>query len=240
MLIDCPGCAKSYHISRAALEPEGRDVACPRCAAVWFVAIDGGQGPAADTEAREISAEAISQKPVAAPVAEDAAKELQVENGRTPAYPPLPRLKISQTVLLSLAIFGLLTAGLGWRKPIVRLWPQAATAYAALGLPVNLRGLSVHDLHLTRIEGGTEPVLGIEGEITNLKSEKNHIPVLRLSLRDEQSREVYAWTIEAPKSSLTTGETLSFRARLAAPPVAATSLLVSFAPAAHESLALLQ
>ncbi len=36
MLIDCPGCAASYHITKAALSPSGRRVACPRCETVWL------------------------------------------------------------------------------------------------------------------------------------------------------------------------------------------------------------
>ena len=36
MLLDCPACARSYHVDRANLDG-GRLVVCPRCHAEWFV-----------------------------------------------------------------------------------------------------------------------------------------------------------------------------------------------------------
>lgn len=234
MLIDCPGCANSYHISRAMLGPNGRNVACPRCSASWYVAPEAAESAASDAVGMEISAEAISQKPVAA----DAAAQMSAAAGRKRFFPPPLRLVISRNLWLGVAGVGFVMAAIAYRGPIVRYWPQAATAYAGLGLPVNLRGLALHDVHMTSIETAGEPVLGIEGAITNLKPAKNRVPTLRLSLRDGQSREIYAWTVEAPKGNLAIGETVTFRARLAAPPANAQALLVSFAPAAHERLAL--
>lgn len=180
----------------------------------------------------EISGEAISRKIVSMNrVAEDVPVRTRRDD------PAFPRLSISRAALFGLVPLALVMAGIGYRNQVVRLWPRASTAYAALGLPVNLRGLALHDVHVTLVDTGAEPVLGIEGEITNLKSRKNHVPPLRLSLRDAQSREIYAWASDAPKSNFAAGETLAFRARLAAPPAATYSLLVSFAPAAHEGLA---
>ena len=41
MLIDCPACARSYHVSSAEIGESGRTVICPRCDARWFVYADG-------------------------------------------------------------------------------------------------------------------------------------------------------------------------------------------------------
>jgi predicted Zn finger-like uncharacterized protein len=232
MLIDCPGCANSYHINRAMLAPNGRNVACPRCSASWYVAPEPAEDEAFDAGGMEISAEAVSQKPVAADAVQAAVA------GRKRFVPAPLRIVISRDLWLGVACVGLVMAAIAYRGPIVRYWPQAATAYAGLGLPVNLRGLALHDLHMVTTETAGEPVLGIEGAITNLKSSQNRVPTLRLSLRDAQSREIYAWTVEAPKGNLAIGETVTFRARLAAPPANAQALLVSFAPAVHERLAL--
>jgi predicted Zn finger-like uncharacterized protein len=234
MLIDCPGCAKSYHLSRTSLEPHGRNVVCPRCAASWFVSPPEGEAEAEEAAIMEISAEAVSRKPlrVNASGADVPPRKRRRED---PAFPQISFTRVTFCCLIPLV---LVMAGIGWRNHIVRLWPQAATVYAAVGLPVNLRGLALHNVHVTLIDTGAEPVLGIEGEITNLKSGKNHVPQLRLSLRDAQSREIYAWASDAPKTNLAAGETLAFHSRLAAPPATTYSLLVSFAPAAHESLTL--
>jgi predicted Zn finger-like uncharacterized protein len=37
MLIDCPSCARSYHVSRAALGESGRNVVCQICDTRWYV-----------------------------------------------------------------------------------------------------------------------------------------------------------------------------------------------------------
>ena len=235
MLIDCPGCAKSYHVSRATLEPHGRNVVCPRCTAAWYVAAQAPETAVPDVATMEISAEAISRKLVCV---NRVAEELPVRRRRDD--PAFPHLSISRAALFSLVPLALVMAGIGYRNQVVRLWPRAATAYAAVGLPVNFRGFALHDVHVTLLDTGAEPVLGIEGEITNLKSTKNNVPPLRLSLRDAQSHEIYAWASDAPKPNLAAGETLAFRLRLVAPPAASYSLLVSFAPAAHERLALQQ
>jgi predicted Zn finger-like uncharacterized protein len=230
MLIDCPDCAYSYHIDRAVLEPNGRSVACPRCSAVWYVGPESGEGALPPPDQLEISAEAISHKADAAPAPRVGGKK------RIMAQPL--RLAFSPRLWLCVAVVSLAMASMKYRAQVVRLWPQAATAYAALGLPVNLRGLALHDLHMVLNETAGEPFLGIEGEITNVRPAENRIPLLRLSLRDAQSREIYAWTAEAPKRRLTIGESVKFEVRLASPPPAAQALLVSFAPAAHEGLAL--
>jgi len=239
MLIDCPGCTKSYHISREMLEPNGRTVACPRCSATWFVAAEVAGSDSHQTIAPEISTEAVSRR--AAAVTEPAKPQPPMgkqgkQGSAAREYPPPPSLRMSGFVLLGLAALGLAMAALGCRNNVVRVWPQAATAYAWLGLPINLRGLALHDVHMTQIDAG--PAIGIEGKITNLKPGKNAVPALRLSLRDAQSHEVYVWTTEAPKSHLSAGETLTFHASLAAPPANVEALLVSFAPAARDGLTL--
>lgn len=230
MLIDCPGCTRSYHISHAILEPNGRTVVCPRCSESWFVAAEYAENAAPHAAGLEISAEAVSQRHTA-----PAAK---LPRARDRGIPARPRLRVSPFVLASFAGVGLFAAGLGLRHPIVRLWPQAASAYAAVGLPVNLRGLALHDVHLTAVDAPSEPAIEVQGQITNLKLGTNAVPPLRLSLRDAQGREIYVWSTTAPKSHVANGETLAFSARLASPPADARAVLVSFAPAARESLAL--
>ena len=230
MLIDCPGCTRSYHVSRTILEPNGRTVVCPRCQESWFITAEHAENAARLTASVEIATEAVSQR--SAP----AAKLPWVRPRDFPVWPQ--QLKVSRLFLMGFAGVGLLMAGLGLRHTIVRLWPQAASAYAAIGLPVNLRGLALHDVRLTSIDGPGESALEVQGQITNLKPGTNAVPALRLSLRDAQAHEIYVWTTTAPKGHVLGGETLAFSARLASPPIGAASVLVSFAPAARESLAL--
>ena len=120
-------------------------------------------------------------------------------------------------VLVGLVIMG--TTAIAARARIVSVAPATAALYSGVGLPVNLRGLSIAKLHATiarQTEGPGE--LLITGEIENLRDGKTSVPDLHLALRDEDGREIYVWTAKAPKISLNARERVPFRARLAAPP----------------------
>src|SRR5271154_4038854 len=175
MLIDCPGCANSYHIIRAALGPNGRRVACPRCDTIWFVAANGEiENPETRDLSRisspiEISADDFFRN---APLQKVASTSLQLANV-SPAQVPRANAgrrlqRISKDLLAGATVLALGMALIGFRADVSRLWPQAGSAYAAIGLPINLSGLEVRNLHTITTNDGRETVLGIEGEIVNI------------------------------------------------------------------------
>ena len=118
------------------------------------------------------------------------------------------------------------TTAIAARARIVSVAPATAALYSGVGLPVNLRGLSIAKLHVTvaqQTEGPGE--LLITGEIENLRDAKTSVPDLRVALRGEDGREIYVWT---SKISLNARERVPFRARLAAPPAGVRDVLVKF------------
>ena len=130
-------------------------------------------------------------------------------------------------VLVGLVIAA--TTAIAARASIVSVAPATAALYAGVGLPVNLRGLSIAKVHATvaqQTEGPGE--LLITGEIENLRDGKTSVPDLHLALRGEDGREIYVWTTRAPKISLNARESVPFRARLAAPPAGVREVLVKF------------
>jgi hypothetical protein len=114
------------------------------------------------------------------------------------------------------------------RTDIVRLLPQTASLYAAVGLPVNLRGLAFENLHMSRVEQEGVGVLVVEGSIVNLTSRPVEVPRLRLAVRNEAKQEIYAWTAPPGRSILAPGDKLPFRSRLASPPTDAREVQVRF------------
>jgi predicted Zn finger-like uncharacterized protein len=133
----------------------------------------------------------------------------------------------SLPVLIVVMLAALLGA-LNWRAAVVRLFPQTASLYAAIGLPVNLRGLFFQDVKSrSEFEDGVS-VLVIEGTIVNLTTRTLEVPRLRLALRNASGHEVYAWTAQPAKSRLGSGNGLPFRARLAAPPADGRDVIVRF------------
>lgn len=121
------------------------------------------------------------------------------------------------------------TALIGMRERIVRLLPQTAAAYRAVGLPVNLAGLELRDVHSRIVMDGMRRVLTIEGEIVNIRREQNRVPPVTLAVRGDNGLDRYAWTSPAPKSRLEAGEKIAFRARLASPPEDGSQVVVRFA-----------
>jgi predicted Zn finger-like uncharacterized protein len=117
---------------------------------------------------------------------------------------------------------------IGWRGSIVRHAPQMASLYAAIGLPVNLRGLSFADVKVTRDTHDGVPVLMVEGNIVSTASVPVEVPRLRFAMRNEVGGEVYAWTAIPSREVLGPGETLPFRSRLASPPGEGHDVTVRF------------
>jgi predicted Zn finger-like uncharacterized protein len=216
MQIDCPGCAKSYHIVKAALGPNGRRVACPRCDAVWFIAADGRDGQLAP----------LIPTPLEIPANDVRPRKKQVAKPAAPISRPHSSLK-ELCAGAALLVSGM--ALLGLRAEIVRLWPPTSTVYAALGLPVNLRGLELRDLHTVSTRDGSEAVLGIEGKIANIRSSVTKVPPIELSIRDPSGHILYSWTATSQKRRLAAGETIVFRAQLAEPPAGSYDVLARFA-----------
>jgi hypothetical protein len=131
-------------------------------------------------------------------------------------------------VLVGLVIAA--TTAIAARAAIVSIAPATAAIYAGVGMPVNLRGLTIGDVRATVThETESQGELLVTGEIANLRDSETPAPNLRLALRGEDGRELYVWTARPPKTRLGARERVPFRARLAAPPAGVREVLVKFA-----------
>jgi hypothetical protein len=146
-----------------------------------------------------------------------------------PAKKPRSR-RTPPLIAAALALAVVMTA-VAARTPIVRVAPATARIYAAIGLPVNLRGVAFDDLHTSIVEADGRRVLTVEGALVNLRDQKVETSDMRIALRDAQSHEIYAWTVRAPKPTLEPREQTAFRLRLASPPAGAQEVMVRFASA---------
>jgi len=120
------------------------------------------------------------------------------------------------------------TALVAWRANIVRLAPQMASLYAAIGLPVNLRELAFGSVRIAKEARDGVPVLLVEGSIVSTAKHPVEVPQLRFALRNEARQEIYSWTAMPAHSILAPGATLPFRSRLASPPSEGHDVVVRF------------
>ena len=136
----------------------------------------------------------------------------------------------SKWTALILVLFGFNVAVVGARHEVVRYLPQTASLFAAIGLPVNLRGLTFADVKVSRDEADGVAVLVVEGNIIS-SGKPVEVPRMRFAVRNGTGQEIYAWTAPPSRSILGPNETLPFRSRLASPPADASDVLVRFSSA---------
>jgi predicted Zn finger-like uncharacterized protein len=139
---------------------------------------------------------------------------------RRRARPGLP------TIILALA--AVLAALVNWRAAVVRFVPQTAGLFTSIGLPVNLRGLSLDDVKTSMETHEGVAVLVVEGTIANLTRQPLELPRLRFAVRNAAGYEVYAWTALPGQPTLAPGDRAPFRSRLASPPADAQDIIVRF------------
>ncbi|HZP75921.1 MAG TPA: zinc-ribbon domain-containing protein [Pseudolabrys sp.] len=135
--------------------------------------------------------------------------------------------KKSKLPYLILTLIGVNVALVTWRADVVRVVPQTASLFSAIGLPVNLRGLEFKDVKITSEDDGMN-VLVVEGNIISTTRHAVEVPRLRFSVRNAAGQEIYSWTAQAGRSVLGPHESLPFRSRLASPPEDAHDVVVRF------------
>jgi len=250
MLIVCPSCASEYTIDPAHVRPEGRTVRCAGCRTTFFVAPQAEEDLSPDEWSRlldeagvppaegalTVDASAAREAPVQAPgparVSERGGMMRRLRGGLA-----APLRHIPAALLLAVGILAGVTALLSQRARVVRLVPETARLYAAIGMPVNLRGLEFRGVASGVTGTGNEAVLTVEGEIVNPSARAVDVPQLLIALLAHDGQALYTWTSEPPRKHLDGGETTRFRARLAAPPLEGRDVLVRFAPALGDAVA---
>lgn len=249
MLIVCPSCASTYSLTPEQLGA-GRRLRCAACRHEWFATPpqDGPQGEpdvATGADAATFDSISVEATSTASPVDAPAAPAEEAKEGRKrgrgkPRGPRVPlrerfagvaglARRFSPLHAAVAALVLLVGVGLMQRQSIVRALPQTARLYAAVGLPVNLRGLAFEGVRSSLVRDGDQSILVVEGEIRAVAKAGVDLPRLQLSLRGADGHEIYAWTADAPRAVLQPGEVTPFRARLVAPPSEGQDVMVRFA-----------
>ena len=134
----------------------------------------------------------------------------------------------SRWTALILVLFAFNVALIGARSEVVRFFPQTASLFASVGLPVNLRHLKFENMRISKETQEGLSALVIEGTIISVASKPTEVPRLRFAARDASGQEVYTWNALPSRSILGPGEKLDFRSRFVSPPPNATDVMVRF------------
>ncbi len=256
MLIVCPSCASQYELDAAKLGPDGRKVRCAKCQTLWHVDAASEMPPAPsaeetqsllaeeleraaaiDAEITAVAAEAETMIAVAETEPEEAPAVAAPEKRRAPRRPsggkkPVPASRRISRPAVAACLGLLLLGGLAWQRNLaVRVAPQLAGVFERIGLPVNVRGLSLTSVESGLIDDGQGRFLVVEGDVTNIARSRTVVPLIQVSVRDEAGQTLYTWTTEPPRGMLEPAELVRFRARLASPPENGRSVQVRFTSA---------
>lgn len=249
MLIVCPTCASQYTIDPARVGARGRTVRCAACRETWFVrpsrpdapaeeAGPGGAAAPARDEARSSGttapAEAITVAATtgAGPPAEAPRRarrgRREAPVARVPASAFLDARRAGLALVGALVVLGGIIAA---RAEIARVLPPTARLFAAIGLPVNLRGLAFTGLRAETVAGAEGAALEVEATVANLRGAVTEVPPLEIAVQGADGQPLYTWTVAPPRPSLAASDSMPVRARLASPPPEGRQVSIRFATA---------
>jgi hypothetical protein len=225
MHIVCRLCATEYAMGpRKPKQPDP----CPSC-----VDIEAPQGVEAASAPLTLWSAPPRRRPGRPPA------PTRVAKGKAQPHSRAPRRRAAGVLLHPALAAAVLAAALGSavaaRAGIVAALPESAALYAAIGLPVNLRGLALLDVRSDIVREGERSILSVEGRIENVTARAVAVPRLEVALRGTRGQVVYSWSLAPAKDTLAARESVAFRGRLATPPPDAAEAEVTFAPPARRT-----
>jgi predicted Zn finger-like uncharacterized protein len=233
MILTCPACSTRYQADGTKFSPAGRNVRCAKCGHVWYQSAPEPEGvPEPVFVAPAPSPSAFEAPP---PQAYMQPPSFAVESQEQPPKPRSPWLRrfllvVGWAGLFAILLF-LLWAAVVYRRQIVAAWPQSASLYSKVGLQTNASGLQIVDYQYHEEVQGGQSTLVVTGKLVNISDRELSVPQIRVTLSDNDKRELYHWTFMPAVISLHPGQTTRFVTRLSSPPAAARHLDLRFAKA---------
>ena len=248
MILTCTSCSTRYYTDDAAIGASGRTVRCAACGFSWFaepqlelrtkadapdLREDGPPAPEPLTRERVERLRRAAEQPGPAPSAAAKFRAQQAERMRQERA----RAAIAVWGATGAAVAASATGMVAFRQDVAELWPRSASAFAALGLDVNVYGLEFYDLSVERSFDGPTPVLLVSGEVRNIGRDDKLVPPVRISLRDDRSHEIFQLVNVVTDQPIVAGASTPFQIRVENPPVDAVDLEATFASFAETAVA---
>jgi hypothetical protein len=115
-----------------------------------------------------------------------------------------------------------------FRVDVVRALPRTATAYAAIGLPVNTTGITIEKVEAQPgLQDGRAAVV-VTGALRNIEKRPVTAPALRINLLNAGGKTVQGKIAAPGDAKIPAGETRHFTITLLDPPASATDVEVVF------------
>ncbi len=237
MILTCASCSTRYYADDASIGPNGRSVRCAACGHSWFVepqlVLESGETAAPPALTRERVERMRRAIQAAAPEPSAAVKFRQQQADRQRRE--RVRMALFAWTGAATALAASAAGAVAFRQDVAEVWPRSASAFAALGLDVNVYGLEMYDLTVERAFEGATPVLLISGEVRNIGREEKAAPPLRVTLRDAQENPLYQVVYALDQRMIAPGGAAAFQVRVENPPLEAVDLETTFAAFGEEA-----
>jgi predicted Zn finger-like uncharacterized protein len=222
MILTCPECATRYFVDDGAVAG-GRTVRCTGCGASWRAAppLDLGNGPTPASGKPEVAA-------AAAPLT---GQDLpRVYRARVEEQKRVREAAATGAVWAGLAGgFALIIgAALMFRADLVRIWPKSASAFAAVGMPVNRYGLQIEQVSAQPALQDGRMALVVSGLVRNIQSKGVAPPPLEVALLDKSGVPLKRQLASAGEAEVNPASSRAFTATLIDPPTNAAEVRVRF------------
>jgi predicted Zn finger-like uncharacterized protein len=226
MILTCPACATRYFVADGAVGPQGKAVRCAGCSHRW-TALPETEG----------------ELELAAPVEAPAAIEPEPAKSTANTAPLAFREKaVAQKSVRQAVVNGMIWAGIGgamvvlvaasliFRVDVVKLVPRTASAYAAIGMPVNPTGLVFEGVSAKPGLQDGHDALVVSGSVRNIEKQPVASPGLAIKVLDKAGHAVLIRQADNDTGMIAPGQTHNFVVSVVDPPAAANDVEVAFAP----------
>lgn len=238
MILTCPSCATRYFADDGSIGATGRSVRCAACSHTWFVepqlvlsdsAGDREPEPSLTREKVERMRRAAAATNSAPMSSAARFRAQQAERQRK------DRIRASALAwgATGIALAATTTSAVAFREDVARVWPKSASAFAAVGLDVNIYGLEFVDLQVEHVFDGQEPALVVRGAVRNMGAEDRPAPVLRFGLRDVNATEIQHVLTRMASAKVPAGGAAPFEIRIENASVDAADIEATFASTAE-------
>jgi predicted Zn finger-like uncharacterized protein len=238
MILTCPECATRYFLPDFQIGREGRAVKCTSCAKVWRAmpepepetASHHFPDPEPETATHHFP-DPEEEFAAAATRRADILRDKKAAAERKARQQSVFNAAVSAGLVAAIALAVVLAVV--FRIEVVRFWPGAATAYAAIGMPVNASGLLIGKVQAAPAIADGRHTLNVTGVVTNVSAAPRPAPAFRVSVLDGAGKVLMQKVIQVPAQALKVGEARRFLLQVADPPAGAKDVDVT--PAAPDA-----